>query len=152
MEKEKKLTRREEVFCNEYMTCFNGSEAARRVGYARESAAKAAHKLLSKPQVMARVEELIRERAERLCLSADLVVMETIDLLQKCKAAVPVMEWDYAEHCMKETGEYTVDSKGATKCLELLAKFLGMDGKQPPNTADLPIFYKDDMPEGDGDG
>lgn len=152
MEETEKLTRREEVFCREYMTCFNGAEAARRVGYEPKSAAKAAHKLLSKPQVIERVEQLIKERAERLCLSSDLVVVETLDLLQKCKAAVPVMEWDYSEHCMKETGLYQVDSKGATKCLELLSKFLGMDGKNMQDKDDVPVFYRDDMPEDENDG
>ncbi len=142
-----KLTHREEMFCREYMTCFNGAEAARRVGYEPKSAAKAAHKLLSKPQVMERVEKLIKERAERLCLSSNLVVAETLELLQKCKAAVPVLEWDYDDHCMKETGLYQVDSKGATKCLELLSKFLGMDGKNAQTETDVPVFYHDDMPE-----
>lgn len=149
-----KLTRKEELFCREYTRDYNGAAAARRAGYEEKSAAKAAHRLLSKPQVLQFVRELQKEQAERLCLSSDLVVIETLDLLAKCKAAVPVMEWNYSDHCMRETGFYQVDSKGATKCLELLAKFQGMDGKKVQDEEDGPVFYKDDIPdpEGENDG
>lgn len=151
MEAQKPLTHREDLFCAEYITCFNGAEAARRVGYAEKSAAKAAHRLLSDPRVKARIEALIKERRERLYLSADLVVIETLDTYQTCKAAKPVLEWDYSEHKMVETGLYQIDSKGATKCLELLAKFLGMDGKSIADKSEGPVFFKDDIPEAEGD-
>ncbi len=154
MDAEKPLKHREELFCAEYITCFNGAEAARRVGYKENGAAKAAHRLLSDPRIKKRIEELIKERRERLYLSADLVVIETLDTYQTCKAAKPVLEWDYGEHKMMEKGRYQIDSKGATKCLELLAKFLGMDGKGADSAIKPPTFIREDIPEpaGEEDG
>ncbi len=151
MDAEKPLKHREELFCAEYITCFNGAEAARRVGYKENSAAKAAHRLLSDPRVKMRIEELIKERRERLYLSADLVVIETFDTYQTCKAAKPVLEWDYSEHMMVEKGLYQIDSKGATKCLELLSKFLGMDGKSATDGIKPPVFIQEDIPTPAGD-
>lgn len=152
MAKSDKLTRREDMFCEEYVaSCFNGAEAARRVGYDPKSAAKAAHRLLSKPQVLARVDQIREECVERTRISTGFVITQTVELLQKTTAAVPVMEWDYSEHCMKETGFYQVDSKGAAKCLELLAKFQGMDGKKAQDEDEGPVFFKEDIPEPEGE-
>lgn len=147
---ERKISRKEERFCLEYTIDYNGTAAAKRAGYEDKSAAKAACKLLKRPEVMERVRELQREQADRLCLSSDLVVTKTLELLDKCMANTPVMEWDYSKHQMVESGQYQVDSKGAAKCLEILGKHLGMlDGKKQETISDAVPIYHDDMREGD---
>lgn len=141
MDEKRELTSKEERFCLEYIVDYNGSAAARRCGYGEKTAAKTASRLLRRPEVMERITQLQAEQRERLCVSADLVVIRTMELLDVCMAAKPVMEWDYSEHAMVPTGEYQVDSKGAAKALEILAKHLGMDGKGEQKSDDLPVFY-----------
>ena len=57
------------------------------------------------------------------------------------------MEWDYEEKKLVKTGEFSFDSKGATKALELLGKHLGMyTDKMEVSTAGVTIL--NDIPDG----
>lgn len=138
-----KLTAKEERFCLEYCIDYNGAAAARRAGYAEKSAAKAACKLLKEERVLARVRELQQEQAKRLCLSSDLVLIRTMELVDACMAKrKPIREWDYEAHEWKETGEYLIDGKTAVRALELLGKYLGMLGGEKGLQGDTgPVFY-----------
>ncbi len=146
-EKTEDLKRKEERFCLEYAVDYNGTAAAKRAGYAEKSAAKTACRLLKDERVMARIRELQKEQAKRLCLSSDLIVIRALELYEKCTQAVPVQEWDYTEHKMVDTGEYQIDSKGAVKCLELLGKHIGMFDKETQDRGDGPVFICDDIGE-----
>ena len=76
--------------------------------------------------MLARVRELQHEQLERLSISADYVILRLMDTLERCMQAVPVMVWDPEEGRKVESGEYTFDSKGALKALELIGRHLGM--------------------------
>ena len=143
---EKELTGKEERFCLEYCVDYNGAAAARRAGYAEKSAAKAACKLLKEERVLTRVRQLQQEQAKRLCLSSDLVLVRTMELVDACMAKrKPIREWDYEAHEWKETGEYLIDGKTAVRALELLGKHLGMfDGKNGSQDDTGPVFYTGD--------
>ena len=67
MDEEKKLTRKQEAFINEYLRCFNGSEAARRAGYSVKSARQTASDLLATPYIS----EQIKIRIAEVHMSAD---------------------------------------------------------------------------------
>lgn len=120
------LTLKQERFCVEYLVDYNATQAAIRAGYGEKSAGNQAHRLMKNDEVLARVRELQAEKVERLCITTDNVVLRLVDTLDKCMRPIPVTEWDYEEKKMVPTGEYTFDSRGATKCLELLGKHLGM--------------------------
>ncbi len=138
---EKALSHKEDRFCLEYIVDYNQTKAAERAGYAEKSAAKKGCLLMKDPRILARIRELQKEQAERLCLSSDLVVIKLLELVDICMAAKPVMEWDYSEHKMSPTGEYQIDSKGAAKALELLGKHLGMFEKNEDTGGDTgPVF------------
>lgn len=138
---EEKLSHKEERFCLEYLIDYNQTKAAIRAGYAEKNAAKQGCLLMKKPAVLARIRQLQKEQAERLMLSSDLVVIKLLELVDICMAAVPVMKWDYDAHEMVETGEYQIDSKGATKALELLGRHLGMfDNKDDGSGEAGPIY------------
>lgn len=130
------LKPKEERFCLEYLICYECKKAAIRAGYAEKSAAKAGCKMMKDPRILARVKELQKEQAERLCLSSDLVVIKLLELVDICMAAKPVMEWDYDLHEMRPTGEYQIDSKGAAKALELLGRHLGMFDKRDDDSGE----------------
>lgn len=55
------LTAKQQVFINEYLTCWNASEAARRAGYSERSARKLGAELLTKPDVRTEIEARLAE-------------------------------------------------------------------------------------------
>ncbi len=59
------LKRAHELFCREYAAGVNGAEAARRAGYAPDSARQTAYELLERPDVVRRIAELEAEAIDR---------------------------------------------------------------------------------------
>ncbi len=138
---ESALTDKKERFCREYVCDYNRTQAAIRAGYKEKSAAKIGCKLMKDPEVKAYIRQLQKEQAERLMLTSDRVLIELMDVYQKCMQAVPVNEWNYSEHRMEPTGEYQFDSKGAIKALEMIGKHLGMFDKDEDTGGDTgPVF------------
>ena len=79
-----RLTPKQKRFVAEYIAnASNGSEAARRAGYAEDSAGKTAHKLLKLPHVVA----AIKEAAERM-LNANVIIgaQTIVDLAQNAES------------------------------------------------------------------
>ncbi len=69
-----KLTAKQERFCKEYITDFNGSQAAIRAGYSESTAKEIASENLTKPNIVARIEELKQPIEERLGITAEFVL------------------------------------------------------------------------------
>ena len=134
------LSYKEERFCLEYSCDYNQTQAAIRAGYAEKNAAKQGCLLMKKPAVVAHIRQLQKEQAERLMITSDRIMLELMDVYQKCMQAVPVEEWNYSEHRMEPTGEYQFDSKGATKALEMMGRHLGMFDRKEQNPDDGPVF------------
>ena len=134
------LTYKKERFCQEYTVDYNQTAAAIRAGYAEKSAAKTGCKLMKRPEIRAYIHQLQEEQKERLMLTSDRVLIELMDVYQKCKQEVPVNEWNYSEHRMEPTGEYQFDSKGAIKALEMIGRHLGMFDRKEQTTDEGPVF------------
>lgn len=142
-----KVNNKHELFCREYIVDYNGTQAAIRAGYSKKTAHVQASTMLKNPKVLARVRELQKEQTERLAITSDWVVHQLVDVVQKSKEPVPVMEWDYEEKKLVKSGEFTFDSKGATKALELIGKHLGMyTDKMEVSAAGVTIV--NDIPDG----
>ena len=120
------LKRQRELFCQEYVVDYNGTQAAIRAGYKEKSARVTASKLLTDANILARVYELQKEQLDRLAISQDYVVLQLLETYKCCREPSPVMRYDPSTGEMEETGMYQFDSKGALRALELLGKHLGM--------------------------
>ena len=132
-ENRKKLTDRQERFCREYIIYYNATDAAIRAGYSKKTAYSIGSENLKKPELLARVRELQTEQAERLCINADWVVMQLVEVYNRCMQHKPVYEWYNGK--LEETGEYAFDSKGALNALEMIGKHLAMfSGKTPQDS------------------
>ncbi|WP_164738157.1 terminase small subunit [Frigidibacter oleivorans] len=70
------MTDRQKAFCREYLLDLNQTAAAIRAGYAPESAAVTASKLMRDPRVLAQIEAGKASRAERTEIDADRVIAE----------------------------------------------------------------------------
>lgn len=71
---EKKLTPKQEAFCQEYIKDFNGTQAAIRAGYSENTAKVTASENLTKPDISTKIEELKKSRSERVQIDADWVL------------------------------------------------------------------------------
>lgn len=120
------LTPKQELFIKEYLVDLNATQAAIRAGYSEKTAKVIGHENLTKPDIRARIDELQNQRAEKVELDAEWVLRNLQTVVERSLQAVPVTKWDYEEKKLLETGEYTFDSSGANRALELVGKHLGM--------------------------
>ena len=73
------LSKKQELFCKEYLVDLNATQAYKRAGYSVQSdntAAVEASKLLRNPKVEVRITELMEERSKRTEITADFVLQE----------------------------------------------------------------------------
>lgn len=71
-----RLTKKNEVFCDEYLIDLNATQAAIRAGYSVESAGSIGSENLTKPEIRARIETAMAERSKRTGINADRVLRE----------------------------------------------------------------------------
>lgn len=74
------LTRKEKIFCKEYIIDFNGTRSAKAAGYSPVKTNRAATKIMNYPNVKAEIERLIEERSKRIQITGDMVVEELAKL------------------------------------------------------------------------
>ncbi len=70
------LSKKQRAFINEYLTCWNATEAARRAGYAEASARISGSKNMSNANISAE----IQRRIDEMAMSADEVLMHLADI------------------------------------------------------------------------
>ena len=71
-----KITKKNEVFCEEYLIDLNATQAAIRAGYSPDSAGSIGFELLKKPEIRARIDQAMAERSKRTGINADRVLRE----------------------------------------------------------------------------
>lgn len=121
--KEIGLTDKQERFCQEYLIDLNGTQAAIRAGYSKDTAKEIASENLTKPNIQERVKSLQQQIALRLEITQDWVLKRFRDISDRCMTAEPVMILE--DGVWIESGEYKFDSSGANKATESIGKHLG---------------------------
>jgi len=64
---QKRLSRKQQAFINEYLKCSNATQAAIKAGYSKRSARGMGSENLTKPNIA----EEISKRTKEMCMSAD---------------------------------------------------------------------------------
>jgi len=139
---DKPLTDKQERFCQEYILDLNKTQAAIRAGYSESTAGAIGHENLKKPEILARVEELQRERSEALNVDmyfvlSKLVAMANVspqdyyndqgelkpynELTEAQKECISEIEHKKTEHT--NTTKYKMWDRHKT--LEMIAKHIG---------------------------
>lgn len=72
----KRLTRKQQRFCEEYLIDLNATQAAIRAGYSVASAGSIGNEVLQKPEIRARIDAAMAERSKRAGINADRVLRE----------------------------------------------------------------------------
>ena len=66
-----KLTKKNEVFCEEYLIDLNATQAAIRAGYSVDSAGSIGSELLKKPEIRARIDKAMRDYLDKTVHNAN---------------------------------------------------------------------------------
>ena len=110
------LTRKQDLFCQEYLVDLNASKAAVRAAYSAKTASRIGPELLGKTWVASRVQELMNARSKRVRRKSDDVLKD----LQLVKADAMKQVID------KDGNSLMANHAGALKALELEGRHLKM--------------------------
>jgi phage terminase small subunit len=120
----KTLTKKQEMFVNEYLIDMNATQAYKRAGYGAKDDKVAnicAIKLLGNTRVKEAIEKAIAEKKKRNEITADWVVAQLKKNYERCMQAIPVFD-----KSGEFTGEFRYEPNAANRALELLGKHVGM--------------------------
>ncbi len=138
---------KQEQFCQEYLVDFNKTQAAIRAGYSVKTATAIGHENLTKPNIIERVECLLKIRAARVNIDQDQVLKDLIQIKDRCMQSVPVQEWNAGlqmyvdKHDAEGNQLYEFDSAAAIKALDLLGKHLGIYDSHNKQKSNITIDF-----------
>lgn len=104
-----KLTKKHELFAEEYLTDLNATQAAIRAGYSKKTANEQGARLLANVSIQKYIKEQLKIRQERNKITQDMI----IDELRKLGFA--------------EIDADSLKPADKLKALELIARMLGLD-------------------------
>jgi phage terminase small subunit len=97
------LNPKQRRFVSEFPMDCNGTQAAIRTGYSPKTANKQAAQLLAKLSIREAIDEALRERAERVKIDADWVVVNFRNLYLEALAA---KDYSAAARCLENLGKH----------------------------------------------
>jgi len=148
------MNNRQRVFVEEYLKCWNASEAARRAGYSEKGLRQTAHKLLTRADISAEITQHLKE----LQIGADEVLVRlteqargsmadfinpktgTIDLVKAEKAGKLQLIKSFRRSTGK-TRMVSVELYDAQAALVQLGKHLKLFSEEVQHTGELTIRY-----------
>lgn len=153
-----KLTKKQEMFVEEYIIDLNATQAAIRAGYSKKTARQTGTENLSKPSIREAIDERLAEKKEKLIMKQD----EILERLTKqgrreeTDYQVVIVEEPIFDEANQLIGvekkpqivEVPTQNKDAIKALELLGKRYRMWTEKVEAEVTTPIFV-DDVPEDD---
>ena len=143
------LTPKQQRFVQEYLVDLNAAAAARRTGYrvrTSAEAAKAGWRLLQHKAVREAVREAMLERQKRTELSADYVLSNLREIVERSMQRAPVLT-RRGEQLTDAEGRHVwrFDGRTASRALELLGRHLGMfaDRVRPERGGSISISWEE---------
>lgn len=132
-----KYTIKEALFCQEYIIDFNGTQAYMRAGY--KASAKVARinasKLLTKPNINAKIKELVEARAKEAGINAQWVLDEALEVYRMAKGAKPHIMSLVKDGKETKFEMHKTNLREATKALTLIGRHI--DVKAFDTTIDI---------------
>ena len=116
---EKKLTAKQQRFCDEYLIDLNATQAAIRAGYSKKTAYSIGNENLKKPEISAYIEKRMAEKEAELIADSDEVMKYLTSVLRgNSKSSVLARDDVGADRVL----EKPPDEKERLKAAELLGK------------------------------
>ncbi len=97
------MTPKQSFFCREYVIDFNAARAARDAGYSAHSAREIGYENLTKPHIMAFIDDFLGRKCDDITISAEVIEREYWILYRDSLAHG---ERNVARACLKDLGEY----------------------------------------------
>lgn len=116
---EKKLTAKQQRFCDEYLIDLNATQAAIRAGYSKKTAYSIGVENLKKPELKKYIEDRMAEKDKELIATGD-EVLKYLTSVMRGKSTSSVLARD--ELGADRVIEKPPDEKERTKAAELLGK------------------------------
>lgn len=124
------LTPKQQRFVDEYLIDLNATAAAIRAGYSERTARQAGAENLSKPVIAAAILDAQAQRAGRTQITADYVLSNLQEVVERCMQRAPVMVRRGREvvQATDEEGRHVwqFNAKSAVAALGFLGKHLGL--------------------------
>ena len=168
-----KITKKNEVFCEEYLIDLNATQAAIRAGYSPNAAGSIGSELLKRPGMCSRIDQAMAERSKRTGINADRVLRElgriaflnpkdVIDLntaevlgtaVEDDLAVIAGVKVKYVPHkdfdedgepVIEQAIEREVKMADKLKALELCGRHLGMFKDNPEGNAPVTVVINYD--------
>tara|TARA_R110000772_G_scaffold128672_1_gene236375 strand:+ start:222 stop:734 length:513 start_codon:yes stop_codon:yes gene_type:complete len=100
----KKLTPKQEMFCQEYLIDLNATQSAIRAGYSKKTAKEISCENLTKPNIQERIAELKANRSDSIALDAKYVLnrlieidsLDVLDILDNTGNVRAIKDWPKA--------------------------------------------------------
>ena len=112
-----KLTKKQEMFCKEYLKDLNATQAAIRAGYSKKTADRIGHENLKKLDISEKIQKLMDKRSNKVEITADNVLESILRTRDTCEQYL-LIEGEYG----KEINNVALN--GLTKNNELLGKHM----------------------------
>lgn len=124
-----RLTPRQAAFVREYLVDLNATQAAIRAGYSEKTARSQGARLLADANIRQAVTEAQEKRSERTEITADYVLSNLKEVVERCMQRAPVMVRGPGGKWVQATDEegrhvWRFDARGANSALDLLGKHL----------------------------
>lgn len=112
---------KQRTFCEEYLVDLNGTQAAIRARYKKNSASEQSSDLLTKPKIKAYIALLMKARAERTEVTPDRVILELAAIaFARIDDFVRVIDEEQTVSVMDKPGSPT-ESKSVSRIVEVFA-------------------------------
>ena len=121
----RKLTARQERFCEEFLLDLNATQAAIRAGYSAKTAHSCGPRLLANAGVAAAIALAKQARAEATKIDSDWVLREAVTLYQRCIQEIkPALHPKSRRQLKDDSGNllFTFNAAAANRALELVGK------------------------------
>lgn len=163
----KKLTKKQQLFVDEYLIDLNATQAAIRAGYSVESARDIGCENLTKPNIQQAIAEKMAERSKRTGVNQDRVVLElakiafvnisdvvdtdTGEILPNASqddlACIESVKFKQSDNQYGGSIEREVKVASKLKALEMLGKHLGMWNDKVDVNVTIPVVIsgEDDL-------
>lgn len=133
-----KFTDKQQAFINEYLKCWNATEAALRAGYSKRTARSIGHENLTKPdiakEISKRIEEMVMSADEALASLSDIARGDLSDFFD-IAGKLPIINFEKAAHANAlgllkkikfKDGEISFELYDKQRALETVAKHHGL--------------------------
>lgn len=164
-----RLTKKQQMFVDEYLIDLNATQAAIRAGYSTASARQIADENLSKHDIKNAIDKALAERSKRTGVNADRIIQEIAklafinptDVINMDEATIKgdanrddtaAISSVKVKRIPTDSGEITereVKTYDKIKALELLGKHIGMFSDRLKIDGAIPIVISDDLGEED---